>query len=100
MDIEIEANDIIVRLLTGVVNLLHALAGIALVVANYQAYQTYHEIIEIEQLATYMALLSLAALGVYIIAVGTISLLISINRNLQRLVSIQKQSIDRQIQGL
>jgi len=100
MDIEIEPNDIIVRLLTGVVNLLHALAVIALVVANYQAYQTYHEIIEIEQLATYMALLSLAALGVYIIAVGTISLLISINRNLQRLVSIQKQSIDRQIQGL
>ena len=97
---ETESNDLIVSLLTFIVNALHCVAGLALVVVNIEAYDKYKEIIEIEQLVTYQVIFSLAALVVYVILVGTISLLISINRNLQRLVSIQKQSIDRQIQGL
>ena len=92
-DMEIESNDLIVSLLTFIVNALHCVAGIALVFVNIEAYDKYKKIIEIEQLATYHVIFSLAALVVYVILVGTISLLISINRNLQRLVSIQKQSI-------
>jgi hypothetical protein len=93
VNMETESNDLIVSLLTVIVNILHIVAGIALVIVNYGAYDKYKEIIEIEQLAAYQFIFSLAALVVYVILVGTISLLISINRNLQRLVSIQKQSI-------
>ena len=84
-----DPNDLIVNLLTGIVNFLHVLTAMALVVVNYQAYHNYKEIIDTGELIAYQVIFSTAAVLVYVIAVGVISLFISINRNLQRLVSLQ-----------
>ena len=91
-----EPNDFIVNLLTGIVNLLHILAAIALVVANYYAYHNIPiEMIDTGLLIAYQIIFSMAALVVYVIAVGTLSLLISINRNLKILVLLQSSQANK-----
>jgi len=89
-----EPNDLIVDLLSIIVNFLHILAGIALIILNYVAYQSFKEIIDTGELISYQVLFSVVALLVYVIAVGAISLFISINRNLQRLVFLQSGQVN------
>ena len=91
---DIEPNDFIVELLTGIVNLLHVLAGIALIVLNYLAIDTFNEIIDPGELIAYQIVGSVIAIIAYVILVGIISILISINRNLQRLVFLQNDTAD------
>ena len=93
-----EVNDIVVRILTVLMNVLHIIAVLALIIFNVQYYKNFSELMETSDLIISQVLMSIGSVVVYVLFVGVISLWISINRNLQRLVYLQggqlKASID------
>jgi hypothetical protein len=84
-----EANDVVVVILNWIVNVYHILAFVVLVYGNIWAYEKFTQEMPFKDIFLLHSLGSIAFIINYVLGMGTISLFISMNRNLQRLVNLQ-----------
>ena len=84
-----DLNDGIVAILDKIVNLIHLMAGLAVVIGNFYCMKALTHSWEFPKFLCFHMAVTVIAILIYVLLMGVIATFISINRNLQRLVALQ-----------